>query len=139
MTKTSQQVVNDFYFMVKGSPLASLINGKVYKYKTRPRDSKKEDAVIRFVTGRDAQVQSGTVVVNIFVPDVDHEDNGVLAPDITRCTEIEIVANTWVKSLTVDKTGEYKISFSQTISTEEEPEIDQHFVSVRLRFRLTTF
>jgi len=138
MTKTGQQVEDDIYGMVKNSPLVSIINGKVYKYGTRPRDSKKEDAVVRFVTGFDSQIQSGTVVINIYVPDFDAFQDGLLVRDITRCTEIEVAANKWIDSLTVEKT-DYNFKLSQTIYTEEEPEINQHFVSIRLRFRLTTF
>jgi len=138
MTKTGQQVEDDIYGMVKNSPLVSIINGKVYKFGMRPRDSKKEDAVVKFVTGFDSQIQSGTVVINIYVPDFDAFQNGVLVRDITRCTEIEVAANKWIDSLTVEKT-DYNFRLSQTIYTEEEPEINQHFVSIRLRFRLTTF
>ena len=138
MTKTGQQVEDDIYGMVKNSPLVSIISGKVYKYGTRPRDSKKEDAVVKFVTGFDSQIQSGTVVINTYVPDFDAFQNGVLVRDITRCTEIEVAANKWIDSLTVEKT-DYNFRLSQTIYTEEEPEINQHFVSIRLRFRLTTF
>ena len=138
MTKTGQQVEDDIYGIVKTSPLASIINGSVYKFGTRPRDSKSEDAVVKFVTGYDGQIQSGTVVINIYVPDFDASGNGVLVRDITRCTEIEIAANKWVDSLTADK-SDYIFRLSQTIYTEEEPEIKQHFVSIRLRFKLTTF
>ena len=138
MTKTGQQVEDDIYGMVKNSPLVSIINGKVYKFGMRPRDSKKEDAVVKFVTGFDSQIQSGTVVINIYVPDFDAFQNGVLVRDITRCTEIEVAANKWIDSLTVEKT-DYNFKLSQTIYTEEEPEMNQHFVSIRLRFRLTTF
>jgi len=118
--------------------LVSIINGKVYKFGMRPRDSKKEDAVVKFVTGFDSQIQSGTVVINIYIPDFDAFQNGVLVRDIARCTEIEVAANKWIDSLTVEKT-DYNFRLSQTIYTEEEPEINQHFVSIRLRFRLTTF
>jgi len=138
MTKTGQQVEDDIYGLVKNSPLASLINGKVYKFGMRPRDSIKEDAIVKFVSGLDDQIQSGTVVINIYVPDFDPCENGVLVRDITRCKEIEVTANEWVKTLTVEK-SDYKFKKAQTIYTQEEPEINQHFVSVRLNFRLTTF
>jgi HD superfamily phosphodiesterase len=138
MTKTGQQIENDIYGLVKSSPLASLINGEVYKFGLRPKDSTNEDAIVKFVQGYDNQIQSGTVVVNVYVPDFDPYENGVLVRDITRCEEIEIAANEWVQTLTTEK-SDYKFKLAQTIYTQEEPEISQHFVSIRIRFRLTTF
>lgn len=138
MTKTGQQIEDDIYGMVKNSPIASLINGKVYKFGMRDKNSDKEDAVVKFVHGYDAQIQSGTVVINVYVPDFDAFDNGDLVRDRTRCTEIEVAANKWVKTLTAEK-SDYKFRLVQTIYTEEEKELRQHFVTIRLKFRLTTF
>jgi len=133
--KTGQEVENDVYELFKGGSIASVLTGGVYKFGMRPKDSSLEDAVVKFVTGFDDQIQTGTVVVNIYVPDIDY-GNGVLVRDISRCTEIEIAAHKWVKSLTV---SDYYFSLAQTIYTEEESEIKQHFVTVRIRFKLVTF
>ncbi len=138
MTKTGQQVENDIYGMVKNSPLAVLIDGDVYKFGMRPKDSEKEDIIVKFVQGYDRQIQSGTVVVNVYIPDFDPYQNGIFSRDITRCTEIEVAANSWVKSLTAEKSN-YKFRLAQTIYTEEEKELRQHFVTIRLKFRLSTF
>jgi hypothetical protein len=138
MTKTGQQVENDIYGLINYSPLASLINGGVYKFGMRPKGSMKEDAIVKFVQGYDSQIQSGTVVVNVYVPDFDPYENGVLVRDIARCERIESAANEWVITLTTEK-SDYKFKLAQTIYTEEEAEINQHFVSIRLKFRLTTF
>ena len=140
MKKTGQQVEDDVYGFLKSSPLASFISGKVYKFGMRPRGSEKEDAIVKFVTGYDNAdpIQSGTVVINIYVPDFDPFENGVLVRDISRCTAIENVANKWVNSLTADK-SDYYFRTAQTIYTEEDAEIKQHFVSIRLKFKLTTF
>jgi len=138
MTQTGQQIEDYVFGLVKNSPLASLINGGVYKFGTRPRDSKKEDAIVKFVTGYDGQIQSGTVVINIYVPDIDAFNNGVMVRDIRRCIEIETTANEWIESLTAEN-SDYMFRKAQTIYTEEEAEINQHFVSIRLKFRLPTF
>lgn len=138
MTKTGQQVEDDIYELVNESSLPSLISGTVYKFGMRPKDAKTEDAIVKFVTGIGEQIQEGVIVVNIYVPDFDAFDDGVMRKDITRCTELEVAADKWVKSLTVGKSN-YKFKLAQTIYTEEEPELNQHFVSVRLKFNLTTF
>jgi hypothetical protein len=137
MTRTGQQIENDIYGLLKNSPMKSFISGEVYKYGMRPRDSKVEDAVVKFVTGLDDEIQTGVVVVNIYVPDIDAFQNGVMVRNISRCTEIEVRANEWVKSLTAGTT-DYLFSLAQTIYTEEEPEINQHFVTVRIKFSLLT-
>lgn len=134
---TGQQIEDNIYTMLKSGTLPLLINGKVYKFGTRPKDSGKEDAVVKFVTGLPGQIHTGVAVVNIYVPDVDSYGNGILVKDISRCTEIEVAADNWVNSLSVNLSN-YRFSLAQTIYTEESAEIKQHFVSVRLKFGLST-
>lgn len=138
MNKTGQQVEDDVYRLLKNSNLPSFISGDIYWFGMRPKDSQLEDAVVKFVTGYDNQIQTGVVVVNIYVPDCDLYQDGVMRKNITRCTEIEIAANEWVKTLTAEK-SDYLFRLAQTICTNEEPEINQHFITIRLRFRLPTF
>ena len=140
MSRTGQQIEDDVYGFVKSSPLASLITGDVYKFGMRPRDSREEDAIVQFVTGSDTTdpLQSGTVVINVYVPDINPYRNGVYVRDIERCTAIEIAANRWVESLTAAGSN-YLFRKAQTVYTEAEPEINQHFVTIRLKFELTTF
>lgn len=137
MTKTGQQIEDDIYGLVNASSLSSLISGTVYKFGMRPKDSQTEDAIVKFVTGLDGQIQRGVVVVNIYVPDFDTYNDGILRKDITRCTELEVAAAEWVKSLTAGK-SDYKFELAQTIYTEEEPDIHQHFTSIRLNYSLLT-
>ena len=138
MTKTGQQIEDDIYGLLNSSSLPSIINGTVYKFGMRPKDSNLEDVVVKFVTGLDDEVQEGVVVVNIYVLDFVAYNDGIMRKDITRCTEIEMAANNWVKSLTT-ATSNYKFKLSKTIYTEEEPKLKQHFTSIKLKFRLTTF
>ena len=133
MTRTSKQIQGDIYRFLKDSALSSLITGDVYRSGMRPRDSKSEDAVVTFVTGTIGDVQSGVVVVNIYVKDIDPFCNGVLVEDSRRTEEIELAADQWVESLTC-AVSDYKFGLVQTIQTFEEPAINQHFVSVRLRY-----
>lgn len=137
MTRTGEEVEDDIYELVQSSPLKSLIGGAIYKYGMRPRDSKLEDAIVKFITGLDGQIQTGTVVVNIYVPDVDARGDGVYVRNKPRCKAIAMKANEWVKSLTAGTTG-YMFELAQTIYTEEESAIRQHFVSVRMKFKLLT-
>ena len=133
MTKTSKQVQGDIYRMLKDSSFSSMISGEVYRQGYRPRDSRKEDAVVIFTTGLTDEIQTGVVTVNIFVPDIDPYNNGIWVEDGKRTEEVERLAQEWIDSLTADKSC-YKFELQQTIYTEEEAEINQHFVVVKLKY-----
>lgn len=133
MAKTSKQIQGDIYNLLKGSALCSMISGDVYRSGYRPRDSRLEDAVVIFTTGLPDQIQTGVVTVNIYVPDIDPYQNGVLVEDGERTETIERLAQEWVDGLTTDRSC-YKFRLHQTIYTEEEPDIHQHFIVVKLKY-----
>lgn len=133
MAKTGKQVQGDIYRLFKGSTLYTMISGDVYRNGYRPRDSRLEDAVVTFTAGLPDQIQTGVVTVNIFVPDIDPYDNGVFVEDGRRTEELERLAQAWVDSLTAAVSC-YKFKLMQTIYTEEEAEINQHFIVVKLAY-----
>lgn len=133
MAKTSKQIQGDVYKLLKNSFIAKQISGDVYRNGFRPRDSKLEDAVVIFTAGLPNEIQTGVVTINIYVPDITPFDNGLYVEDGERTEEIEILAEKWVKSLTVDKSC-YRFKLQQTIYTESEPKINQHFVVVKLHY-----
>ena len=133
MAKTGKQVQSDVLTLLKSSPLPSMISGGVYRNGYRPRDSKQEDAIVIFTAGLPTEIQTGIVTVNIYVPDIDPFANGVLVEDGQRCEELERAAALWVNSLTC-AVSKYKFKLQQTIYTEEEPNINQHFIVVKLRY-----
>lgn len=87
-----------------------------------------------FTTGTPDEIQEGVVTVNIYVPDIDPYDNGVTVEDSERTEELEQLADEWVNSLTADKSC-YKFRLMQTIYTEDEAAINQHFVVIKLQYR----
>ena len=133
MAKTGKQVQGDIYRLFKGSTLYTMISGDVYRNGYRPRDSRLEDAVVTFTAGLPDQIQTGVVTVNIFVPDIDPYDNGVFVEDGQRTEELERLAQAWVDSLTAAVSC-YKFKLMQTIYTEEEADINQHFIVVKLAY-----
>ena len=133
MAKTGKQIQSDVLALLKSSTLPSIISGKVYRRGCRPRDSKAEDAIVIFTTGLPGQIQTGVVTINIYCPDIDPYENGVLVEDGQRCETLEKAAADWVDSLTA-AVSNYKFKLQQTIYTEEEPEIHQHFVVVKLQY-----
>ena len=136
MNKTGTQVLTDVYSWLRGSALAELVSGGVYYAETRPRDSKLEDIVVGYLAGVPADLQTIVVNINIFVPDIDPWQNGVLTPDVARLKEIEEAAAEWSDSLTVHTTdGDYQVSLYDNIHSGEAAAIGQHYVNVQLRLR----
>ena len=135
MAKTGSQIEGDVYALLKRSTLSSMISGGVYREGCRPRDSKAEDAVVIFTTGLADEIQTGVVTVNIYFKDFAlHPSNGVLVKDGRRAEELERLADAWVRSLTAAKSC-YLFRLHETIHTEPAPDIHQHFVVVKLRYR----
>lgn len=134
MAKTATQIQGDVYQLLKNSTLCSMISGDVYRKGMRPRDSKLEDAVVIFTTGLPDQIQTGVVTINIYVPDIDAYNNGVMVENGMRSSQLELLAAEWVDSLKAGVSN-YKFRLQQTIYTEEDAAIKQHFVVVKLRYR----
>lgn len=130
---TGKRVQSDVYILLKHSTLSTMISGAVYRQGMRPKDSQKEDAIVIFTAGLPDQVQTGVVTVNIYVPDIDPYDDGLLVEDSERTEEVEGLAQQWVEGLTADRTN-YLFRLQQTIFTEYEAEIHQHFVVVKLAY-----
>lgn len=132
-SRTSRQVQGEVYRLLRQSPLARAISGGVYRAGMRPRDSRLEDAVVIFTSGLAGEVETGVVTVNVYVPDVDPRADGVWVEDVRRTEQVERLASEWVASLTATS-GSYLFRLAGAITTVEEPETRQHFVTVRLRY-----
>lgn len=134
MAKTGKQIQGDFYRLLRGSAIASSISGSVYRNGYRPRDSRKEDVIVSFTAGLPEQFQSGVMTVNIYVPDIDPNKDGIMMENGQRTEELEALAKEWIEDLCISQT-EYDITLHQTIYTDEASEISQHFVVVKLRYQ----
>lgn len=135
MAKTAKQVQTDIINLLERSDLVSEISGEVYRSGYRPRDSRLEDAIVIFTTGLPDEIETGVVTINVFVPDIDPFNNGVLVEDGERTSALEALAQSWVDSLSAAMSN-YAFELQQTIYTEAEPDINQHFVVVKLKYRL---
>lgn len=136
MIYTQNDIVSYLYTNLKDSDLVKkVIGGKLYKRGTRKPDSQAEDAVIGFIAGTADQVQQGDVVLNVYVQDLKTKD-GFFYCDITRCATIEKELVAIPDMLTAK--GDIKFETNGMICTLEEPEIKQHFVSLKMRFKVLT-
>lgn len=133
--RTAKEVQGDIITLLRESALAQSVSGKIYRKGYRPLNSQAEDITVGFVTGVTGEIQEGVVVINVYVADIDAIGNGTMVENGARTTEIERLADDWVQSLTASRSN-YLFELSQTIYTEAEREVHQHFVSIRLNYRL---
>lgn len=130
--KTAHQIQSDFYFLLKLSRLSKNITGSVYREGYRPKDSKKEDAIVIFTTGTPTQIQQGRITINIYVPFINK--GGILIEDGKRCEQVEAFAQQWVDSIKGQTA--YQIDLSEIIHTNQDEEIQQSFIVVKLNYQI---
>lgn len=132
--KTAINVLLDLKALLEGSLFAKSLNGDIYFEETRPKNSKKEDLVLVFTQGFSHQVERGTVTILAYVADIP-TDGGNTIPHFKRIKEVEEQAVIWVNGLRGGKSGSYLFQLAQTISHYPQPEIKQHFVSIKLDYK----
>ena len=137
---TSKMVQRDIYNALRGSELSRNISGRIYYDGTRERDSMLEDVEVVFTYGTtDGQTASGVVTLLVYFPDVDPYGNGVMVEGdmLFACsgeTKEEIgKCAAFVDDVKISMTN-YKIGLRQSIMTQAQTEINQHFVSVMLSY-----
>lgn len=112
------------------------ITGKVYYRGTRPmqneNDEHKEDCVVAVLTGTGGELAKGTCVVNVYIPDV-RVNSGQYLKNRVRCQEIGEVLDVLPEKLRKDCPVYF--TRSEMILTEREPNLKEHFVSLKMDFK----
>lgn len=134
--KTEEQIERDFYSFLIMSELAKELKGNVYRDDMRPNDAETEDLIVKFLTGLDSQVQTGIIILNIYVPDVKGSDGRTLV-NHTRIAAIEEKVNAFVDWLN-DYQTEYWVETESTPTTMKNEANNQHLIYVRLSFNRLT-
>jgi hypothetical protein len=133
MMKTEMQIERDFYSFVKQS-IGTSIAGNVYRFGMRPANAVTEDAVVKFLSGYDEQIQTGFVLLHVYIPEIVNADGRSVA-DLTRIGEVEDLINDFVR--TFDDT-DYLISTDGTPYYTFNEELGQYLVVARIRFQRIT-
>lgn len=133
--KTEEQIERDFYTFIKASELGKAIRGTVYRDGMRPSDATTEDLIVKFLAGLDSQVQSGVVIVNLYVPDILYKADGRKVIDHKRIGVLQSLVNDFVEN---NPDTEYWIEKDTTPTVQENTDISQHFIYVRLKFNRIT-
>lgn len=131
MKKTEIQIERDFYQFIKDSDLGAALRGTVYRSEMRPADATDEDLVVKFLAGTDEQIQRGTVVLNLYVPDIDYTDGRKVA-DKKRIGELQELILDFVD--TCDD-NDYLIELDGTPYSTMNTDIEQHLIVTRLKFQ----
>lgn len=126
--KTEQQIERDFFVMIKNSELGQAVRGGVYRAELRPYNSKNEDLIVKLLSGLDGQVQTGVVVLNLYVPDINSGGRSVI--DYSRISDLQLLINDFI----LRGGNEYRIEAESTAKTMLNDEIGQHFISVRIKY-----
>lgn len=132
--KTASEIETDIYNLLKNTAISTAVSGKVYRDGYRPKDSNLEDAIVIFTSGLSDQIETGVITVLIYVPDVDVYQNGTKLKNGARILVLEQAAKTWVNSLNASVSN-YLFELNQTIMSLPDPEIHQHFISIRLNYK----
>lgn len=127
--KTAEEVESDIYTAVK-EYLAGKIKGYSYRRDVRPTNrGDKEDAVVSFLSGLDGQVQTGVVVVNVYVPNERTGDH-YSVKNVARTTA---VARTLLNMLKEMRISGYDLRTERTVQTEEDDGATR--VTLRIKYK----
>lgn len=118
--------------------VAPALSGSVYYRGMRPMQNeqgavKKEDTVVAVITGNAKQLQKGSCVVNIYVPDT-QTASGAWMRTKGRTDTVEAWANTLPKQLS--RRGDILFEKSGMVMTLQEEATHEHFVSLKMDFTL---
>lgn len=138
MIKSEAQIEQDVYDLLKPYLEDGLISGKVYKDECRPGDAVTEDAVIAVSNASADQIQTGHVMVNIYVPDIDN-GSGFPVPNKGRLAELSALHEDMCCQLNDSTSDEYAFCPGRAARIIQEPDIRQHFASMDIEFQRITF
>lgn len=127
--KTAEEVEGDIYTAVS-KYLKGRIDGEAYRRGARPTNrGDKEDAVVSFLSGLDGQVQTGVVVVNVYVPNEKRGDS-YSVKNVARSTA---VARTLLNMLKEMRISGYDLRTERTVQTEEDNGATR--VTLRIKYK----
>lgn len=119
------------YSILTGSAIADAVTGEIYKGEgERPQDSTKEDIVIMVLANQNAEIQTATIVVNIYVQDKPRD--GEFKQDKPRLRELSSMAKAQMKK-PVNRDG-YRIVLDRQ-RVNPMPSTHEHVITTRLSFQ----
>lgn len=128
--KSDILIKDDVYALIKNSPLASAVTGKICKQGVRPKGSDKEDVVISVIANLNGQIQESVVNVNIYVAD-DIKSDGQYQESTIRLRELCRIAS---ETLEVGRGEDFRFTLeSQRVLAVEDTK--EHVINNRLNYK----
>ena len=130
--KTSIDIEDDIFTILKGSALAREVSGKIYKGVNRPSDSKKEDITIAVLANNNGEIQNSYVNVNIYVADQQigkaYNENKQRARVLAKMA-VELFDN-------AGKEHDFRTTVEEQRSYEADGTgVPEHFINVKIRYK----
>ncbi len=129
--KTEIEIERDFYTLIKNSKLSAALRGSLYRSEMRPANADGEDLIVKFLAGADEQIQSGTMLLNLYVPDTEIAGGRKVA-DKKRIGELQRLILDFVEEC---DDAEYWIKTDGTPYSTYNSDIEQHLIVTRLKFQ----
>lgn len=130
--KTSLDQDTEIYKLLNVPAITSVITGGIYKGR-RPADSELEDIVINTITTGDGTRQFGVSNVNIYVKDIQATIAG--RQQFLMNTARLITLTNVVKPFLEETDGNDFALWIESTRPAAEPEINQHFINIRIEFQ----
>lgn len=138
MRKTFSDIEQDFYNAIKKTTLAREVSGAVYKYGIRPKGSKKEDVIVKVAALTAKQMQEGTVSVMVYLQPLSKDKDGWIVPDKRRIALIERLVDNLPEELLALLPEYNGIRLFDAVGNYAEPDTEEFFVSVKIKFDYLT-
>ncbi|MCF2498400.1 hypothetical protein [Dyadobacter chenhuakuii] len=130
--KTALDQDTEIFKLLSVPGITSMISGAIYK-EGRPSDSELEDLVINTITTGDGTRQFGVSNVNIYVKDISALIGG--KQQFLANTARLITLTNLVKPLLEETDGDDFALWIESTRIVKEPEINQHFINIRIEFQ----
>jgi len=128
--KSDILIKDDVYAIIKNSPLASAVTGKICKQGVRPKGSDKEDVVLAILANMNGQIQEAAVNVNIYVKD-DVKSDGQNQEATIRLRELCQIAS---EILEVGRGEDFRFTLESQRVIEVEA-THEHVINNRLIYK----
>lgn len=129
MKYTDIEIKDLMYKLIKASDIPGRVSGKVYKV-PRPVNSQLEDVVISIVARSASEIQSFSVNVNLYVPDIKREDDYI--ENTIRLRELSRLCSDFFETIVKDN---YILNLDEQECMKVN-DVNFHCISNKLKLRI---
>lgn len=129
MKYTDIEIKDLIYKLIKASDIPKKVTGKVYKV-PRPVNSQLEDVVISVVARSASEIQSFSVNVNLYVPDIKREDDYI--ENTVRLRELGRLCFDFFETIVKDN---YILNMDEQ-ECQKVNDVNFHCISNQLKLRI---